>query len=81
MRNNVAHMARMEKDIWASPAAILSRFDADADGTLDYVEFRALCVQLFGTDEVKEHERRVREIYELFDVNGDGTLNEEDLRR
>ncbi|KMQ94401.1 pyrazinamidase nicotinamidase [Lasius niger] len=73
-------MARTEKDIWASPAAILSRFDADADGTLDYVEFRALCVQLFGTDEVKGHEGRVREIYELFDVNGDGTLNEEDLR-
>lgn len=74
-------MAQTENDIWVSPAAILSKFDVDADGTLDYMEFRALCVHLFGTDEVKEHEWRVREIFELFDQNGNGTLNEQDLRR
>ncbi|XP_070156461.1 uncharacterized protein [Polyergus mexicanus] len=74
-------MAQTENDIWVSPAAILSKFDVDADGALDYMEFRALCVHLFGTDEVKEHEWRVREIFELFDLNRKGTLNEQDLRR
>jgi len=74
-------MAQMKKDIWASPATIISNFDVDADGTLNYMEFQTLCVHLFGMDEIKEHEWRVREIFELFDVDRDGTLNEQDLCR
>ncbi|XP_072753710.1 nicotinamidase [Anoplolepis gracilipes] len=75
-------MAQTKKNnIWASPATILSTFDVDADGTLNYVEFRQLCLHLFGTDEVKEHEWRVQEIFKLFDTNGVGTLNEQDLHR
>ncbi|EZA58574.1 Pyrazinamidase/nicotinamidase [Ooceraea biroi] len=49
--------------------------------SLDYKQFEALCAQLFGTDEVGEHEWRVREVFELFDANADGALNEEELHR
>ncbi|GAB1866189.1 nicotinamidase [Camponotus japonicus] len=77
----MTNMAQTKKDIWASPATIISNFDVDADGTLNYMEFQTLCVHLFGMDEIKEHEWRVREIFELFDVDRDGTLNEQDLCR
>lgn len=49
--------------------------------SLNLEQFEALCVQLFGTNEVREHERRVREIFGLFDANADGTLNNDELHR
>lgn len=80
MRNN-RDMAQTKKDIWTSPATIISNFDVDGDGTLNYTEFQTLCVHLFGKDEVTEHEWRVREIFELFDVDRNGTLSEQELSR
>ncbi|XP_014472036.1 PREDICTED: nicotinamidase-like [Dinoponera quadriceps] len=68
-------------DGWNSLAAIRSKFDADADGLLNYDEFRALCVELFGVDEVKGHEPMMREIFNLFDTNADGALDEQELCR
>jgi len=60
---------------------ILSRFEVDASGSCDYKKFREFCVELFGTDEIKEYEWRVRKIFELFDANADGRLHDEELDR
>ncbi|EFN78142.1 nicotinamidase [Harpegnathos saltator] len=67
--------------VWNSPMAIRAKFDTDADGLLNYKEFLDLCVELFGMDEVKEHELQVREIFKLFDTDADGTLDERELHR
>ena len=60
---------------------MLSRFDIDAKETFNYEKFRTLCVRLFDVDEVEQDEWRVREIFELFDANADGVLNDEELLR
>lgn len=70
-----------DDDVWNSLTVIRSKFDVDADGLLNYEEFRALCVELFDTDEVKEHEPKVREIFELFDTDANGTLDEREFHR
>ncbi|XP_032688661.1 nicotinamidase-like [Odontomachus brunneus] len=76
-------MSRSTKnhDVWNSPMAIQSKFDVDADGLLNYEEFRALCAELFGIEEVKRHESKVQEIFKLFDMDADGTLDERELHR
>nr|XP_012229939.1 PREDICTED: nicotinamidase-like [Linepithema humile] len=61
-----------------SVATILSRLDTSE---FDYKKFRAFCVELFDTNEIKEHEWRVREIFELFDANADGRLHGQELDR
>ncbi|XP_011868473.1 PREDICTED: nicotinamidase-like [Vollenhovia emeryi] len=60
---------------------VLSRFNIDVKGTFDYDKFRVLCGRLFGADEVGEHEWRAREVFELFDANADGALNDQELYR
>lgn len=64
-----------------SIVTILSKLEIDASGSCDYEKFRAFCVELFNTDEIKEHEWRVREIFELFDANADGRLHGQELER
>ncbi|XP_012528196.1 nicotinamidase isoform X1 [Monomorium pharaonis] len=64
-----------------SKITVLSKFDVDVKGTFDYKKFRTLCVRLFGADEVDQHEWRAREVFELFDANADGALNDQELYR
>lgn len=59
----------------------LSRLKVDLDGSLDYEKFQTWCVELFGRQETKEHEWRVREIFDLFDANADGVLRHQELSR
>lgn len=74
-------MAQPVNDDLSSPLKVLSMFGIEAKGTFDYERFRTLCVRLFDADEVEQHERRTREIFELFDANADGALNEQELHR
>ncbi|XP_018375022.1 PREDICTED: nicotinamidase-like isoform X2 [Trachymyrmex cornetzi] len=68
-------------DAWSFSIKVLSRFDTDAKETFNYEKFRMLCVRLFGVNEVKQDEWRVREVFELFDANADGVLNDQELHR
>ncbi|XP_077279665.1 uncharacterized protein LOC143907043 [Temnothorax americanus] len=68
-------------DPWSSSVTILSRFGVEVKGTFDYEKFRALCAQLFDADEVEQHEWRAREVFELFDADADGALNDQELHR
>jgi len=68
-------------DPWSSRITVLSRFDIEIKGTFDYEKFRTLCVRLFGADEVEQHEWRAREVFELFDADADGALNDQELHR
>ncbi|XP_033220977.1 uncharacterized protein LOC117175378 [Belonocnema kinseyi] len=67
-----------EKEIGNSPTEVLKYFDKNEDGGLDFEEFRTLCAKLFGSEEVEENGSRVRDIFEILDLNGDGLLNGEE---
>lgn len=81
MRNDMLDTMSDEQNSWGDATMILSRYDVDADDRLNYEEFRTLCIELFGANEVKENEQRVREIFGLFDANEDGGLDERELHR
>lgn len=68
-------------DPWSFSVTVLSRFDIEVKEMFDYEKFRTICVRLFGADEVEEHEWRAREVFELFDANADGVLNDSELHR
>ena len=70
-----------EKEIGNSPAEVLKKFDKNEDGGLDFEEFRTLCKKLFGSKEVEEKENIVKHIFNIFDVNGDGLVNDKEWER
>ncbi|XP_043284769.1 nicotinamidase-like [Venturia canescens] len=70
-----------EKDGWNEPDEILRRFDTNEDGALDYEEFKTLCDQLFGQEEVADSEDRIHDIFDILDADGDGLLNEDEWLR
>lgn len=72
-------MARSGK--WEAIGLTLSKLRNGLDGSIDCRKFHTCCDELFGTDETKEHEWRVREIFDLFDANADGILQQEELTR
>lgn len=65
----------------AKPSDILSRYDVDKDGKLNYEEFRNLCVELFDVDEIEKHANLMSELFKLFDTNTDNMLDERELKR
>ncbi|XP_046747233.1 nicotinamidase-like [Diprion similis] len=71
----------LDKKTWDSSDALLAKFDANHDGLIDYDEFRSMCVELFGPDEVERHEYRVRDIFDILDLDEDGYLNREEWER
>lgn len=71
----------LDKETWASPDGLLAKFDANEDGMIDFDEFKTMCVELFGKDEIYPHEYRVRDIFDIFDVDEDGSLNREEWLR
>lgn len=64
-----------------SSAEIFDEFDKNKDGGLDFNEFQNLCKELFGADEVEENESKVKSIFEIFDINRDGLLKNEEWER
>lgn len=71
----------LDKESWNSPKRLLAKFDANNDGLIDFEEFKSMCLELFGPEEVGKLEYRVRDIFEIFDVDEDGTLNQEEWER
>ncbi|KAG7199208.1 hypothetical protein KM043_018079 [Ampulex compressa] len=58
---------------------ILAKFDANP--AVNYDDFRALCTEVFGRNEVKENEWRISDMFNTFDVNADGALKGAEQRR
>ncbi|XP_012266017.2 nicotinamidase-like [Athalia rosae] len=71
----------IDKELWSEPEGLLEKFDANKDGLIDFDEFRTMCVDLFGNEEVEKHEYRVRDIFDILDSDEDGTLNQEEWER
>ena len=65
-------------EAWQSADEVLARFDKKEDGALDLEEFKELCLELFGADEVEQHESKISEIFEALDVDGDGFLKDDE---
>ncbi|WOK93774.1 hypothetical protein Cni_G02475 [Canna indica] len=71
----------------AEVAAMVERVDANGDGLIDLGEFRKLYAELGGTGGDQEEESReeedeemeLREAFEVFDGNRDGTITAEEL--
>ncbi|KYM95514.1 PREDICTED: nicotinamidase-like [Cyphomyrmex costatus] len=51
----------------------------DVKKTFDYEQFRTLCVRLFSEYEVEQDEWRVREVFELFDADANGVLDNQEI--
>ncbi|XP_012274538.1 uncharacterized protein LOC105696551 [Orussus abietinus] len=67
--------------LWKPEEDPLIEFDVNRDGALDLQEFRALCEKLFGSEEVEKHEDAVKEIFQIFDTDGDDLLTGEEWTR
>lgn len=67
-------------EFWQSAEQILSKFDKNKDNALDLVEFKALCYELFGPDECKQHSDKISEIFKTLDFNSDGFLKDEEWK-
>ncbi|XP_034194334.1 nicotinamide amidase [Osmia lignaria lignaria] len=62
--------------------ACFTAFDKDADGYLSLTEFQLICRALFRNDRGKIYdleEDQLKEIYSIFDLNGDGMINREEF--
>lgn len=59
---------------WQSADEVLTRFDRNKDNALDLKEFLELCLELFGTDEIKQHEDKIAGIFCVLDADSDGLL-------
>lgn len=66
---------------WQTAEGVLKRFDKDQDGGLDFEEFKELCLELFGADEVEQHESKLPDIFQALDVDGDGILKDDEWER
>lgn len=71
----------IENKIGKTSSEVFDNFDKNKDGSLDFDEFRNLCLQLFDAEEVEENESRIENIFEIFDINRDGLLNGEEWNR
>ncbi|XP_015587924.1 uncharacterized protein LOC107264311 [Cephus cinctus] len=71
----------LNREVWEDPEKLLHKFDSNEDAALDFEEFCILCGELFGAEEVEEHEYRIRDIFDILDSNGDGLLNEDEWGR
>lgn len=70
-----------DKGNWQSAEEVLTKFDENKDGALDYEEFKKLCDDLFGAEEVKDADYRLRDIFDILDRNGDGLLDGDEWQR
>lgn len=68
-------------DDWKSVKTILDKFDNDKDAALDFEEFREMCIALFDREQIENSESVVRDIFYVFDTDGDHHLNEDELNR
>lgn len=62
--------------------ACFTAFDKDADGYLSLTEFQFICRALFRNDRGKIYdleEDQLKEIYSIFDLNGDGMIDREEF--
>ncbi|XP_043590491.1 nicotinamidase-like [Bombus pyrosoma] len=53
----------------------------DPEGDFNFANFRAMCSSVFKDDDIRKDEWRIREIFDLFDLDKDGVLKEEELTR
>lgn len=65
-------------EVWQTANEVLAKFAKNKDGGLNFEEFKELCLELFGADEVGRHENKVSDIFETLDVNGDGNIKNEE---
>ncbi|XP_001601573.1 nicotinamidase [Nasonia vitripennis] len=65
-------------ELWQTAEGVLKRFDKDQDGGLDFEEFKELCLELFGADEVEQHESKLPDLFNALDADGDGILKDDE---
>lgn len=53
----------------------------DPEGDFNFANFREMCSLVFKDDDIRKDEWRIREIFDLFDLDKDGVLKEEELTR
>lgn len=68
-------------EVWQSAGQILSKFDKNKDNAIDLVEFKALCFDLFGSDECKQYPEKISEIFKTLDFDADGLLKDDEWNR
>lgn len=68
----------LDKRVWESSAELLKSFDLDNDDSLNFEEFKNLCQRLFDDSSLEENEHRIRNIFQILDIDGDGLLKEEE---
>lgn len=61
-------------DSWQSAGQVLTKFDKNKDGALDFAEFKEMCLELFGPAECERHPDKVPEIFKALDLDSDGLL-------